>query len=174
VGGQRAYAAARGGSPLALAERPVVVHELKLAATSESRLRIEVRCGPGTYIRSIARDIGNALGCGAHLSALRRTRVGAFDLSKAVTLSELADAATAGAVDQLLLAPDEGINDMAVAILGAAGASSFAHGISLEYPTGDLHDHRIRIYDIAGSFFGVGEISDSRRLKPLKVLANSR
>jgi tRNA pseudouridine55 synthase len=174
VGGKRAYAAARAGTELTLPERPVVVHELELTCVEGGRLRIELRCGPGTYVRSIARDIGAALGCGAHLSALRRTSVGGFTVSSAVTLDELAARVTAGSIAELLLAPDEGITGMGAAILGPNSAASFAHGRGLDIESAEAIDQRIRIYDTNGSFFGVGEIADSGRLKATKVLANSR
>ncbi|MEP7216707.1 MAG: tRNA pseudouridine(55) synthase TruB, partial [Anaerolineaceae bacterium] len=70
IDGKRAYALARAGAVVELRSRPVVVHELRLDPIAADRLRVEVRCGPGTYVRSIARDIGELVGSGAHLSAL--------------------------------------------------------------------------------------------------------
>ncbi|PVG82692.1 tRNA pseudouridine(55) synthase TruB [Nocardioides gansuensis] len=105
VDGQRAYARVRAGEEVELAARRVTIHELVVHGVSAPHpgasrvgidqhgldVRISVRCSSGTYIRAIARDLGTALGVGGHLTALRRTAVGPFDLSVAHTLDELAE-----------------------------------------------------------------------------------
>jgi tRNA pseudouridine55 synthase len=91
VDGQRAYARVRSGEQVELKARPVTIHELVVHDVALPDVRISVRCSSGTYIRAIARDLGAALGVGGHLTALRRTAVGAFDLSVARTLEQLAD-----------------------------------------------------------------------------------
>jgi tRNA pseudouridine55 synthase len=98
VGGKRAHQRVRDGEEFTLAARPVTVHEivpgpLRLAGTTAD-LDVSVRCSSGTYIRAIARDLGAALGVGGHLTALRRTAVGAFDLGSARTLEELGEELT--------------------------------------------------------------------------------
>jgi tRNA pseudouridine55 synthase len=94
VKGQRAYARVRAGEDVELAARRVTVRRLDLLDTRRDAdlvdLDVDVECSSGTYIRAIARDLGAALGTGGHLTALRRTRVGAFDLAEASTLDELA------------------------------------------------------------------------------------
>ena len=98
VDGQRAYKRARAGEDVALLARPVTVHEFTVGAIRRQGMSVDldvrVRCSSGTYIRSLARDLGAALGVGGHLSALRRTAVGSFDLSQARTLDELAEECT--------------------------------------------------------------------------------
>jgi tRNA pseudouridine55 synthase len=95
VDGQRAYARVRAGEQVELKARPVTVHSLEVldrrVAGHWLDVDISVRCSSGTYIRAIARDVGAALGVGGHLTALRRTAVGSFDLSVARTLDELAE-----------------------------------------------------------------------------------
>ena len=91
VDGKRAYARVRDGEQVELKARPVTIHELVVHDVSLPEVTISVRCSSGTYIRAIARDLGAALGVGGHLTALRRTAVGAFDLSVARTLDALAD-----------------------------------------------------------------------------------
>ncbi|WP_210648606.1 tRNA pseudouridine(55) synthase TruB [Nocardioides sp. SYSU D00065] len=91
VDGQRAYARVRAGEQVELSARPVTVHELVVHEVALPDVRISVRCSSGTYIRAIARDLGADLGVGGHLTALRRTAVGSFDLSVARTLEHLAD-----------------------------------------------------------------------------------
>ena len=91
VDGKRAYARVRDGEQVELKARPVTIHELVVHDVSLPDVTVSVRCSSGTYIRAIARDLGAALGVGGHLTALRRTAVGAFDLSVARTLEALAD-----------------------------------------------------------------------------------
>ena len=91
VDGKRAYARVRDGEQVELKARPVTIHELVVHDVALPDVRISVRCSSGTYIRAIARDLGAALGVGGHLTALRRTAVGSFDLSLARTLEQLSE-----------------------------------------------------------------------------------
>ncbi|CUR59979.1 tRNA pseudouridine synthase B [metagenome] len=91
VDGQRAYARVRAGEQVELKARPVTIHELVVRDVALPDVRVSVRCSSGTYIRAIARDLGRALGVGGHLTALRRTAVGPFDLSVAHTLETLSE-----------------------------------------------------------------------------------
>jgi tRNA pseudouridine55 synthase len=93
VSGRRAYDLARRGEDVLLAPRRVRIHALDLLAYAYPRLELRVRCGKGTYIRSLARDLGERLGCGALVEKLRRTRVGPFEAAHALPLE--ADVATA-------------------------------------------------------------------------------
>jgi tRNA pseudouridine55 synthase len=89
VAGRRAYALARAGEPVELAARRVHISALELVARRGDEFDLRVTCSTGTYVRALARDLGAALGVGAHLTALRRTRVGGFGLDRARTLDEL-------------------------------------------------------------------------------------
>ncbi|GAB2985687.1 tRNA pseudouridine(55) synthase TruB [Nocardioides montaniterrae] len=91
VDGKRAYQRVRDGEDVELRARPVTVHELTVHAVRGHDVDISVRCSSGTYIRAIARDVGAALGVGGHLTALRRTAVGPYDLTSARTLDELGE-----------------------------------------------------------------------------------
>lgn len=104
VGGERAYARARRGEVVELPPRPVTIHSLQLLGwdPAEARLELEVRCSAGTYIRSLARDLGEHLGCGAALARLRRTETLGFDLSTAVDLERLASGPLPPLLDPLL------------------------------------------------------------------------
>ncbi|MFI4896839.1 MAG: tRNA pseudouridine(55) synthase TruB [Phycisphaerales bacterium JB059] len=96
IGGRRAYHRAGAGDAPAPEARPVVIHEISVAAYEWPRLTLDVRCGKGVYIRSLARDLGDALGVGGMLGGLRRTRVGRFTIEEAVTLDALPDPLTQG------------------------------------------------------------------------------
>jgi tRNA pseudouridine55 synthase len=100
VNGRRAYARVRAGEDVTLAPRPVKVSRFELTARRGNDLDVVVDCSTGTYIRALARDLGEALGCGGHLAALRRTRVGRFGIDQAVSLDRLN---TEGRVDSALL-----------------------------------------------------------------------
>jgi tRNA pseudouridine55 synthase len=89
VAGRRAYAAARAGTPLALEPVPVVVHEWRVRHRGPAQLEVTIVCAGGTYVRALARDLGRAAGSAAHLTALRRTRSGPFDVAQAVSVADL-------------------------------------------------------------------------------------
>jgi tRNA pseudouridine55 synthase len=94
VGGQRAYRLAREGQTVELAARPVRIDRFEMSALRSGRfidLDVEVDCSSGTYVRALARDLGDALAVGGHLTGLRRTRVGRFGLDQARSLDELAE-----------------------------------------------------------------------------------
>ncbi len=94
VGGRRAYAQARKGHEVVIEPRPVDVHQFEILEYAWPRARVRVRCGKGTYIRSLARDLGSRLGGGGMLTSLRRTRVGTFTIADARKLGELPDPLT--------------------------------------------------------------------------------
>lgn len=170
VGGQRAYAVARRGGVVELAEREVVIHELRLRWSGEAELAVELHCGAGTYVRSLARDIGALLGCGAHLSQLRRTGVGGFRVDNGVTIGRLG-AMERDAIEEVLVPPDEGIADVDAALVTAESAAALRQGKALDVAGGASNPCTIaRIYDASGAFLGVGEIDTSGLLKPRKVL----
>ena len=103
IQGERAYAIARRGDVAALAPAQVHVHAIEVLRTEMPEVEFEVECSSGTYIRAIARDLGNELGTGGYLTALRRTRIGPHDVAGAVPLDQLADAARvrSAAIDAL-------------------------------------------------------------------------
>lgn len=94
VGGRRSYELAREGTPIELATRKVQVHDIRVEAFDWPRLTVVVECGKGVYVRSLARDLGAALGVGGMLSSLRRTASGQFSIAQAVTMDRLPDKLT--------------------------------------------------------------------------------
>jgi tRNA pseudouridine55 synthase len=99
VGGRRAYTLARAGQPVQLAPRRVRIDAIDVHRVAFPDVEVSVRCSSGTYVRAIARDAGEALGVGGHLTALRRTAVGPFTLDRARTLEELAERLEVVALD---------------------------------------------------------------------------
>lgn len=100
--GQPLYRLARAGVTIERKPRLVNVHRLEIIDWNPPRVTVEVECGKGTYIRSLAHDLGEALGCGAHLSRLERTRCGIFDIRDAVTVPDLEAAFQNGETDRFL------------------------------------------------------------------------
>ena len=172
VGGKRAYDIARAGGDPGLKLRPVVIHDLALRAIDGATLAINVHCGPGTYIRSLARDIGAAIGCGGHLGSLRRVSAGHFSVDAAYTLEELGAAAEAGLFAEALLAADDGILGMDAAVLGVEKAALVGSGIvvavSLERTF--VANEAVRVYTSAGAFLGIAELREGELLHASKVM----
>jgi tRNA pseudouridine55 synthase len=171
IAGQRSYRLARAGEAPEHRARPVAVHELVLEATGTATLGIAVHCGPGTYIRSLARDVGEVLGCGAHLSALRRTAVGGFALDDAWEIDTLTALADSGRFEEALRPADEGLAGALAALVTDEHAALLRHGgqFVASGRTGEGPEPT-RIYNAAGEFVGVGAVAASGLVQAIKVL----
>lgn len=149
--GRRLYELAREGKTIDLPPRPVLVERLDWRREQAELISIAVACGKGTYIRSLARDIGAALGCGAHLAALTRTFVGPFQLEAAVELDELqADPERLAAA---LLPPEVALTDWPAVHLDAAAARRAANGMALSLPA--LAGERARAHGPDGALLAL-------------------
>jgi tRNA pseudouridine55 synthase len=154
--GRRMYDLARNGVDFTPAPRRVRIDNITLVSWQPPVLMLDVACGKGTYIRSLAHDIGERLSTGGHLSALDRTRVGHFTRRDSVTLDALAEAVATGAWRDHLYAPDEAVLDLHAAILGPESARRLGHGLTLSWrdrqeDTPDL----LRAYSTDGRFLGL-------------------
>ncbi len=134
VGGQRAYKLARAGEPVQLAPTRVRVDELHLLNYDGETAEIACQVGPGTYIRALARDLGERLGGAAHLVGLRRTGVGPFEVSDAVRLEQLADR---GDALERLLDPLAALPGMPRLLISEDERALLGHGRPLPYRAGD-------------------------------------
>ena len=128
IEGEAAYRRARRGEEVSPKARPVHIYRLGLLRFEPPDLEIEVECGRGTYIRSLARDLGEALGCGAHLASLVRTRVGPFRLEEACTLAELEEALARGDWQQFVLPVDFGLMHLPAVTLHFEDEKDLRHG----------------------------------------------
>lgn len=129
INGERAYDMARDGEVVEIAPRPVTIHALDLVSSDETSSVIEARCGKGTYVRAIARDLGRLLGCFGHVTALRRTRVGPFTEEDAVPLEELLQAPET--VGEELLSVEAGLTELPCVVVDRNGAARLRRGQSL-------------------------------------------
>ncbi len=171
VEGRRAYALAREGEAPELQPRPVTVTALSLQRIAPDRLRVDVHCGAGMYVRSLARDIGRAIGCGAHLASLRRTGSGPFHVREAVPVEALGAFAGAGKLDEVVRPADEGVAGSAAAILTTSHAQQIRNGQVAWTRGGFLRPATLaRLYGADGSFVGVGEVDVPGRVRALKVV----
>jgi tRNA pseudouridine55 synthase len=125
VNGERAYDLARDGEPPDLAPRPVTIHALALVEGDAERSVFEAACGKGTYVRSIARDLGRALGCFGHVTDLRRTRVGPFREADLVTLESLTEGAFDG---RAMRRVEAGLGEMTRVIVDRDAAARLRRG----------------------------------------------
>ena len=170
--GQPLYKLARAGEVVEREARTVTISHLELLEFSGDTARLAVRCTKGTYIRSLVEDLGEALGCGAHVAQLRRTLAGPFDLSKTVTVEHLEalynEHGSAG-LDQYLLPVDSGVEDWPVVQLTEHSAYYWLHGQPVRAPQA-LPDGLIRVRDANGQFIGIGEMDDEGRLAPRRLI----
>ncbi len=156
IAGRRAYELARRGDEVRPRPREVTVYRLALQRWEAPRLAITVTCSRGTYIRAIARDLGEALGCGAHLARLVRLRVGPFDLRGAHSLDELRRAADERRLWSFLLPPDAALLDLPVAVVEPRRREDMGHGRA--WPRRDGGSAVLaRVYDTDGAFLGLAE-----------------
>jgi tRNA pseudouridine55 synthase len=181
VGGTPAYKLARHDKPVELKPVRVTVHALDVDAIDGDLLRVRVVCSAGFYVRTLAHDIGERLGCGAYLAGLRRTRVGAFTLAAAVPLDEVERRGPEAALGRLI--PLEGLlTNLPAVILGDAGARRVAHGnaVTLEHLApgstapgdGKAGDPPwiVRLLDASGTLLAIAEWRTGSALHPMVVL----
>jgi len=156
-GGRPLYSYARRGETVERAARMVTISTLELCGRGAGTLELRVRCSKGTYVRTLAEDIGRALGCGAHLSALRRTAVGAFGIEQCVALEALERASPAERA-ALIHPADTLLAGMPRVDLDAAQSARLQKGQSVEEsPTPVDPAETARAYGPAGQFIGVVE-----------------
>jgi tRNA pseudouridine55 synthase len=170
--GKALYEYARAGQEVEREARSVTIHGIDILDWQHDRLVIDVRCSKGTYIRTLAEDIGEALGCGAHLSALRRTGSGPLTLAGSVTLEQLA-AKTEAERDALLQPADTLLADCPLVRLNDEDAGRFLSGVRRRTPLADTK--QVRVYGpqpqafLGSGHITAGELISTRLLSPLEV-----
>ena len=173
--GKPLYEYARSGIDVERKARRVVIHSLVPThpddALDTCRFSFSVRCSKGTYVRTLAADIGERLGCGAHLAALRRTAIGPLAVSQAHTLAAL-ELLEADARDERLQPVDFLLADLDAARLQANVAARLCQGQSVDWS--GTAGRRIRAYDDQGRFLGLCRQTGDDRLMPVRLLAGAQ
>ncbi len=180
--GQPLYKLARAGKEVERKSRRVTIYSLELLAfrggLAEGRAEIDIslRCSKGTYVRSVAEDLGEALGCGAHVSRLRRTQAGPFKLADSVTIAALEGLKQndkLAEMDQLLLPADTAVNALPLVELTASGGFYIRQGQPVMVPNAPCNG-MVRVALETGEFLGVGEILDDGRVAPRRLIVTAR
>ena len=164
--GRPLYELARQGIEVEREARMVTIHAIDCLSFGGDSLTLRIACSKGTYIRVLAADIGRALGCGAHLASLRRTRVGDLDLGAAVTLAHIESLDEAGRAG-CLQPVDALLRSLPAATLEGKAAERFRHGNPVDLPAG--LSGKVRIY-VDGTLIGVGEPAPDGRLWPRRLV----
>jgi tRNA pseudouridine55 synthase len=182
VGGRRAYAMARAGETVELAERTVTIDTLEIVDWDDSEpdrpiVVLDVRCTAGTYVRALARDLGERLGSGAYLGALRRTGAGSFRAEDAVSLDVVRAAAAEGPEGLLpLLRPiDDGLDRFPDVLLSGAEVAAVSRGQFVRPDAGfPPAAERYRLRAASGALVAIATDAGTGRLAPDKVLVSTQ
>lgn len=172
VGGRRAYDMARQGEEVPLEPRKIQVHHLEVLEWAPPEVVVDVHCSSGTYVRSLANDIGTQLGTGAYLVGLRRTKSGRFSLRDSVPLRKLQEAFTAGNWYQYLIPAAEALGDWPAIELSPDEVEGVRHGHRVKV-VGDPTETKVRGVSTQGELVALMEITVSedgtREWQPKKV-----
>ena len=168
--GEALYKLARAGVEVERAPRRVTMHEIKLLEFQDNRLTLEIACSKGTYVRSLAQDLGEVLGCGAHVVQLRRLAIGDVSIDQGVALERLQALATPAQRVQLLqpvdsvlhTVPDVHLTPLAAHYLRQGQSVSSRHGLAPGW---------VRLYEGDSRFLGMGQVLDDGQVAPRRLLA---
>jgi tRNA pseudouridine55 synthase len=176
VQGRKAYEMAREGEEVDLAPRKITVHHLEVLEWAPPEVVIDVHCSSGTYVRSLANDLGVMLGCGAYLVGLRRTKSGRFSLRDSVPLRKLQEAFTAGNWYQYLIPAAEALGDWPAIELNPDEVEGVRHGHRVKV-VGEPTETKVRGVSTQGELVALMELTiaedGSREWQPKKVFFTS-
>ena len=169
IQGQPAYKRARAGEEITLEPRPIVIYSLEVIGWVPPRLALAIECSKGTYIRSLAHDLGMQLGCYAYLDALVRVRSGPFTLSESITLEQLAAAIETNTAQRCLHPVDKALEQYPAIMLDAETSERVKHGNTFNIST--THSPGLaRVYDPAGHFLAIASWNEEQKSwQPEKV-----
>jgi tRNA pseudouridine55 synthase len=168
--GKPLYEYARAGIDVERSPRAIVVHRLELMGFADDQVSFRVACSKGTYVRTLAEDLGSILGCGAHLTALKRTRLGRLHLSESVSFDRL-NAANDTDRLELLQPVDSLLGDLPLVRLGDAESARFGQGQSVPLHCDPIVPQgRVRVFSTT-RFLGLGETDAQGCLHPKRLIA---
>ena len=157
--GQPLYKLARQGRTIALEPRRVLVRSLELTEWDPPDLKLRIHCGSGFYARSLAHDLGQRLGCGAHMTGLRRERAGVFEIDDSLRFDSLIDAACNDAWTRSLLKPDHVLKHLNAVVIDGSQIDVFLHGREIREAGTPLETEEapLRVYARTGQFLGLAQ-----------------
>ncbi len=168
IDGRPLYERARRGEEIELDARAVTIHQLEVVSWEHPVLEIFVYCSKGTYVRSLARDIGEAVGTGAYMSNLVRVSTGPFTLEDAWNLNELPELIEQGFWEDVAAHPDAALHNRPAIILSEEQATRWRNGTTIP---ADVPAGLVRVYDVLGNWLGVGSGNPADgTVKPDKVV----
>ena len=166
--GKPLYEYAREGIEIERKSRQIKIFDIKLINIEKSIITIEVLCSKGTYIRTLAEDIGQTMGCGAHLKGLERTQTGNFQLSEALSIEAL-EAMPMASREKALMPIDVLLEELSSIKLNMAELDAIKKGQSIDFMS--KNDKEVRLYSPSGQFVGVGQPDLKGRLFPKRLIA---
>jgi len=173
--GKALYELAREGIEVERKARTITIYSLELLEFAEDRLVFDVHCSKGTYVRTLVEDIGEKIGCGAHVTALRRTRVAQFKLDDTLTLDDLAlirDQLGVGGLDAKLVPMEEALTEWPQVTLSDDAAFYLRQGQPVLIPKAPT-DGMVRLFESNGTFIGMGQVLDDGRIAPKRLLSQA-
>lgn len=170
--GVRLYEIARRGLEVERKPRPISIYRLDLQELTGDKVSLKVSCSKGTYIRTLAEDIGMAIGCGGHVEQLRRTGIGRFSIDQSWTFARLQSIPSDKLSDCCLLPIDEAVANWPRVEFEEASVYDARHGQPVQaYDT--PMEGWVRMYTSDSQFFGIGEVMPDQRIAPRKLFLNS-
>ena len=166
--GKPLYEYAREGIEIERKSRQIKIFDIKLINIEKSIITIEVLCSKGTYIRTLAEDIGQTMGCGAQLKGLERTQTGNFQLSEALSIEAL-EAMPMASREKALMPIDVLLEELSSIKLNMAELDAIKKGQSIDFNS--KNDKEVRLYSPSGQFVGVGQPDLKGRLFPKRLIA---
>ena len=158
--GVPSYKLAREGKAEPLAPRPVTIYRIDLTSYNDPLVSVTVHCSKGVYIRTLCADIGDALGMGAHVTELMRTRSGKFTLDRSITLEQLKERADANQLAEVITSIDDAVDSFPVVPISEAEAERVLHGNQISCPASVANSSTdlVRIHDQAGRILALARI----------------
>lgn len=174
IQGQAAYKRIRAGEEVKLQARPIEIFHLEIVNWQNPTLTLDVACSKGTYIRSLAHDLGEATGYGAHLAGLVRTRSGPFILAESITLEELTLASEQGNLARYLQPADKALENYPAIHLNEEQEQQVRHGNAFTFSIDLTEPSLARVYNPQGLFIAIAEGDAQRaRWQPKKVFSEN-
>ena len=168
--GKAMYEYARAGVEIERAARTITIHNIEINAFDQDVATITVKCSKGTYIRTLAEDIGAQLGCGAHLIGLRRTATANYQISQAITLEQF-EAMSPAQRALLLLPADSAVQHLPAITLDADSTFYLQQGQAI-WQSGAVPQGLIRLYNEQHEFLGLGELQSDGKIAPKRLIVN--